>query len=603
MPYNDGTVSTTATQLSLLENASLIRLVAARPELEYIFRHALVREAAYGSLLHRQRRLLHQAVGEALEAGTTSEAQRTELTPVLAYHFDEAGDEARALRYFTQAGEAAAAQYALPEAIGFFTRALEIARRQADVSTETLVALYRQRGRALQSSDQVDAAWQNYLDLEAESQARGEARLRLTAMIERATLLAVFSSLFNPAGAVSLSQAALVLAEQLDDRPAQARILWNMMRATSYNDPQAAIAIGERSLALAREAGDALQLGFSLQDLQYPYRTLGQHARALALLDESRAVWRGLQEWHMLADNLNQTAMLRLPRGEWDEAEAFTREAVQVALSSHSDTQLRLTYLQLSRLHCERGRCDLALDDLAASEQLPGEAWHRGMIGNARALVWASLGALELVAADFEVRTAPLRATPLWPLICPGLLGQQAHTLVRLGQGPAAAALIEDAHRLASLPIRLAGLTLNSVDRLFLAEIELALAHGEVRTALDLAEQYVVVLNTHGLRGLLPDALLVQATVLEASGQPEAAVAALSEARGIAQAIGQRRTLWQILARQAEHAAQQGQPQAAAALRAEAAGQAAFMAEHAGSPELRATFLSLPAVRAVLHSP
>ncbi len=47
--------------------ADLIREVNSRPELEYVFRHILVRASAYGSLLHRQRRQLQQAAGVAQE--------------------------------------------------------------------------------------------------------------------------------------------------------------------------------------------------------------------------------------------------------------------------------------------------------------------------------------------------------------------------------------------------------------------------------------------------------------------------------------------------------------------------------------------------------
>ena len=54
-------------QLDTLESKGLIRLAAIDPELEYLFRHALVQDAAYESLLKQERRALHRQVGEALE--------------------------------------------------------------------------------------------------------------------------------------------------------------------------------------------------------------------------------------------------------------------------------------------------------------------------------------------------------------------------------------------------------------------------------------------------------------------------------------------------------------------------------------------------------
>ena len=54
--------------LSTLETAGLIRIASAEPELEYLFRHPLIREAAYASLLSTDRKRLHQAVGEVRNA-------------------------------------------------------------------------------------------------------------------------------------------------------------------------------------------------------------------------------------------------------------------------------------------------------------------------------------------------------------------------------------------------------------------------------------------------------------------------------------------------------------------------------------------------------
>jgi len=53
--------------LGHLEHAELVRLRQQLPELEYIFKHALVQEAAYGSILAERRRVIHRSVAQALE--------------------------------------------------------------------------------------------------------------------------------------------------------------------------------------------------------------------------------------------------------------------------------------------------------------------------------------------------------------------------------------------------------------------------------------------------------------------------------------------------------------------------------------------------------
>ena len=50
-------------QLDQLESAGLVRLVHVQPELEYLFRHNLVQDAAYSSLLRQDRKRLHMLIG------------------------------------------------------------------------------------------------------------------------------------------------------------------------------------------------------------------------------------------------------------------------------------------------------------------------------------------------------------------------------------------------------------------------------------------------------------------------------------------------------------------------------------------------------------
>jgi predicted ATPase len=58
---------TVISQLGRLETSGLIRLAQVEPDLEYLFRHSLVQEAAYHSLLAADQKRLHLAVGD----GTT----------------------------------------------------------------------------------------------------------------------------------------------------------------------------------------------------------------------------------------------------------------------------------------------------------------------------------------------------------------------------------------------------------------------------------------------------------------------------------------------------------------------------------------------------
>ena len=97
-------------QLNTLQRVDLIREAARVPELEYMFRHELTRDAAYNSILRRRRREFHRRVGEAIE--TLFPERLEEEAHRLAYHFYEAGGDQRAMKYYTMAGDAAAHLYA-----------------------------------------------------------------------------------------------------------------------------------------------------------------------------------------------------------------------------------------------------------------------------------------------------------------------------------------------------------------------------------------------------------------------------------------------------------------------------------------------------------
>ena len=92
----------------------LIRESSRVPELEYIFQHDLTREAAYNSILLRERREFHKRVGEAVEEMFNDRLE--EQSHLLAHHFHEAGETQRALKYSIIAGERALSTYAHEEA-------------------------------------------------------------------------------------------------------------------------------------------------------------------------------------------------------------------------------------------------------------------------------------------------------------------------------------------------------------------------------------------------------------------------------------------------------------------------------------------------------
>lgn len=108
-------------ELGTLEASGLVQVAALLPELEYVFRHALIQDAAYSSLLKQDRRDLHRLAAETLLAVYPD--RRRELAGVIALHLERAGDTAAATEQLVIAGEHAAERFANREARAFFDRA------------------------------------------------------------------------------------------------------------------------------------------------------------------------------------------------------------------------------------------------------------------------------------------------------------------------------------------------------------------------------------------------------------------------------------------------------------------------------------------------
>ena len=109
--------------LDRLVKAGLLFRQGMPPHVTYLFKHALVQDAAYGTSLRDPRRALHARIAEILESRFADvAANQPEL---LARHYTEAGLTAKAASFWGKAGQRSLERSALVEAAEQFTRALE----------------------------------------------------------------------------------------------------------------------------------------------------------------------------------------------------------------------------------------------------------------------------------------------------------------------------------------------------------------------------------------------------------------------------------------------------------------------------------------------
>jgi tetratricopeptide (TPR) repeat protein len=528
----------TRSDLAELESLGLIHVAPDSEEAAYLFRHALTQDAAYASLVKQDRQRLNLIVGQTLE---NLYADRLEqIAPRLANHFDAAGDDARALKYFTLAGDRAAKQFANAEAIEHYTRALTIAKHTANLpnASSLLKHLYDQRGLALHSIANYHGALDNFTDMQTFAQQRGDRFLELHSLIEQAQMHAMFGPLLDPTVALKLGHQALTLNEQVQDGTAEARVNWVLMRAFAQTglDPQQAVAYGERSIALARELKLEDQLAYSLNDIQYAYRSNLQIQRAVDALTEARQRWRVIGQQHMLADNLNQAALIEFYRGNFNEAEKLTNESLVISAATDNIIQFTLCHFVQTLIAYERGEFTAAFTAMQPAINSTNPIF--AGIGMIKALILMELNSLDLAITQMAAAQNLTEQFHLEAIFGAALYGEKIRLALRQDDLSAAIEALTQARQLPNY-----GANVNEFlggDQLLQGEIELALAQKQIDRAEAKCDRDMSIARTLGARRLLPAFLQLRAQIHQARGQLDQASESLEEARSIAESIGSR---------------------------------------------------------------
>jgi class 3 adenylate cyclase/predicted ATPase len=126
-PWDEATVRQ---ELQRLVEAELLYQRGLPPQATYVFKHALIQDAAYQSLLRSARQQQHQHIAEVVEARFPEicEAQ----PELLAHHYTEAGCSAHAIPYWQRAGQRAIERSANVEAIAHLRKGLDILKTLPD---------------------------------------------------------------------------------------------------------------------------------------------------------------------------------------------------------------------------------------------------------------------------------------------------------------------------------------------------------------------------------------------------------------------------------------------------------------------------------------
>ena len=460
---------------------SLQRLVASEivlptsppPDGAYAFRHALIQDAAYQSLLLSRRRQYHGEIASALEQQFPV---MVESQPELvAQHYTAADAPQQAIPYWLRAGKRALARYAVVEPIAYFERGLELARRLPEGAMRSRLmldlllslgdALFRSGrhqasleafkeaacfARELQSvTDLAEAAvgaelTERYIGgpqrealglLEAALRALGDSETPERCRVLSHLGQALFSTRL-PDRATQLLRDASSLARRLGDRRTLLEALISE-RITTTGHPRTERQFAENRealqemLAIAEEIGDPHQIGHVLAYTIPAFLERADRAASDAMFSRFSEL---IEKHPAIAENyafVSNGAVRAILHGEFAKAEGFAKRAFELGRDSLDDVATGVYGVQMFTIRREQGRYLAEVAPVFTGgflDQNPQDvAWRPGL-----ALIASDLGFQEAARKAFEDLAARDFAFPVdakWSLT----ISYLAEVCTRLG--------------------------------------------------------------------------------------------------------------------------------------------------------------------------
>jgi DNA-binding SARP family transcriptional activator/tetratricopeptide (TPR) repeat protein len=579
---------------ALLNGNLLAESSAARRP--YTVAHDYIREVVYSDTHEVRRRIFHRRALIALEAERATAAQ-------CAYHAVASLLDEPAFRYSLIAGDEALQSNAFVDSLAHYERARDIAQKMglesANLAPHLLLRLYQNRGRALELTLRYEAAQANYHELADLAAKRDDAALKLAAIIAQCVICATYTPLFNPDRALELCAAALELAAELRDREAEARALWCLMLVEFHSggDGQKVLAYGEKALAMARELGLKELQGYVLSNLSWAYWHQLQLNEARRANAEALELWQALGNLSMAVDAYSIRMGIQRLAGEHEALLATGSEAARLSQAIGNALNHYNALLLTGEIHTLQGRLGQALLHFKRAEAISAQSGDdRLLLAHLmyRIPVYLLGGAWEQADALADQVHASLEDAKL--IFRDFVLATVAWTKIALGKLQEGEAVLEQVYPALDreAPFSFA------VVPLVVADAHLQLALGNPEGALERTGHVIHQLVKAGSRYYLAELLWLQGRAWLALEKGEQAQSALTEAIAVAEDIGERAILWQILATLSDLETVRGHRAGAEDLRCQAREIVCYIADNAGSKALRDSFLAQPAVARVL---
>ncbi len=291
---------------------------------EYSFKHIILWDVTYESVLKRKRRIYHAEVAAWLiERGG---ARADEYAGLIGEHYEHADKREAAAGWYARAAKRAKDTYAPTAAIGYYQKALELLPASAAYASQR-VPLYEGLAEMLLQQMNYDQAKEAYLAMSAAAATVGETASEVHAWLG---MLTVQDNLGDYHGALASATRAETVAQATGTRLEMALYAkgWALYR---LGEMAAARVLGDQALALSMAVDDQLAIGRSLNLLGAVHDALGNHQQAAEYMAQGVELYRRMGARTRLTVLLNNLASSKMQSGDYAAAMRLCQEAVAIA--------------------------------------------------------------------------------------------------------------------------------------------------------------------------------------------------------------------------------------------------------------------------------
>jgi len=367
--------------LERLQEHEIVFEARKAPEANYSFKHGMMQEVYYASLLTRSSRQYHCRIAEYYEARTSPEEREANVA-IIAHHAFTGQDWARGLLYQTQAGQRAQRLYANKEAIDHFTKALHSADSLPEAETiAQRQTLHSALGELLTTTGQYEPA------LEHLNKAR---KLYATTTDEdgEAHVCRWIGRLYELRGdyvsAMEWFQQGLMLLEERETPEAvQILSLAGLIRSRQGNH-DGALEYCQRALQIAQKLGEVTALARAYTLMGHLMRQRGNATAAIENVQRSLDLYQraGHIQGQALANN--QLANAYFDGGQWKKADHHYRQAREMFDKMGNLYDRSIADNNLGGIAINQGRLDEAVtffqEAIAALEKIGGAPYIIGVV-------------------------------------------------------------------------------------------------------------------------------------------------------------------------------------------------------------------------------